>query len=659
MRKYIIKWRNKALSNKYIILYLTKLLKNRENYNNNILRSIVYKWLYKAKLKKVREKERIISEFCKNIARKIDIIKKWKELGNRLRNKEKEFDIDEINNKLKYYISMKIIKKIFKKHAQKDINNKLHKNKNISTFKEKIQIIFERIDNDSNKISLKKYFDKWRNNTNKIKNRLDKLDELMNILGLKQKRDDATTLYNIILLKKLLHDIPKFFLMNALYRIRDFANKKDKNTKLADDLLLSKKYIKNKKVSPLIKKLYKIYAYKVIDNLFNNIQEILKRRSEPSKKLFIEKMIKYYLNKDKEYTHSNKIENENKPYTKKILFKSKKKTQPKDIKDKSQIYLSLISILVKLIDDMIKKNKKESFIKIKYLFTSEKFADALRKYVYLKEKPNFEEFIDSLKILIDMYEHDGPQKSKLFKLLRRIIIKKLFIYKEKIYRVNKLFYLVNLTKFNIEMTKSRWIRQLIRKWRFITFMKKMARKKMELMYKNFHVSYLEMVNSIFSDDEKFNPSVVKEFERFGYGVGMFINEDPFISHEGKSCLGVKKQYLFQPIEIEKTIEIKKKVIEKEMKEEQFLTGIKGEYDNNLTESSKKKMGMSGRAEYDYDNTGGIYGTSFEKEDNKDISLNSKSKSKTKSKLKAHYSTKPFNEYEENDGENDTEKDKNK
>ena len=658
LRKYIIKWRNKALSNKYIILYLTKILKNRENYNNNILRSILYKWLYKAKLKKIREKERIISEFCKNIARKIYIIKKWKEFGKRLRNKEKEFDIDEINNKLKYFISMKIIKKIFKKHAQKDINNKLHKNKNISTFKEKIQIIFERIDNNSNKISLKKYFDKWRNNAYKIKNRLDKLDELMNILGLKQKRDDATTLYNIILLKKLLHDIPKFFLINALYRIRDFANNKDKNTKLADDLLLSKKYIKNKKVSPLIKKLYKIYAYKVIDKLFNNIQEILKRKSEPSKKLFIEKMIKYYLNKDKEYTYSNKIENENKPYTKKILFKSKKKTQPKDFKDKSQIYLSLISILVKLIDDMIKKKKKDSFIKIKYLFTSEKFAEALRKYVYLKEKPNFEEFIDSLKIIIDMYEHDGPQKSKLFKLLRRIIIKKLFIYKEKIYRVNKLFYLVNLTKFNIEMAKSRWIRQLIRKWRFITFMKKMARKKMELMYKNFHVSYLEMVNSIFSDDEKFNPSVVKEFERFGYGVGMFINEDPFISHEGKACLGVKKQYLFQPIEIEKTIEIKKKVIEKEMKEEQFLTGIKGEYDNDLTESSKKKMGMSGRAEYDYDNTGGRYGTSFEKEDNKDISLNSKSKSKTKSKLKAHYSTKPFNENEDKEEENQMEKDKN-
>jgi len=116
--------------------------------------------------------------------------------------------------------------------------------------------------------------------------------------------------------------------------------------------------------------------------------------------------------------------------------------------------------------------------------------------------------------------------------------------------MNKLFYLINLTMFNQELAKNRWIRQIIRKWRFVTFMKKMARKKMELMYKNLHVSYLEMVNSIFSDEEKLNPSVVKEFERFGYDVGMFINEDPFTPKEGKNVLGVKKQYLFQPIDLD-------------------------------------------------------------------------------------------------------------
>ena len=134
----------------------------------------------------------------------------------------------------------------------------------------------------------------------------------------------------------------------------------------------------------------------------------------------------------------------------------------------------------------------------------------------------------------------------------------------------------------------------------------MAKTPLSFIYKNLHVSYLEMVNSIFSDEEKINPSAVKEFERFGYGVGMFVNEDPYNPQEVKMCSGVKKLYNF-PIKMEKVIETKKKIVEKEIKEEQYVTGIEGgqyggmEYE---TESGKRYMGsmdMSGRAEYDYDN----------------------------------------------------------
>ena len=253
-----------------------------------------------------------------------------------------------------------------------------------------------------------------------------------------------------------------------------------------------------------------------------------------------------------------------------------------------------------------------------------------------------------------MYEHDGPQKAKLFKLLRKVIIKKLFIYKEEIYRVNKLFYLVNLTMFNLEMAKSRWIRQIIRKWKFIAFMKKMTKKKMELMYKNLHVSYLEMINSIFSDEEKINPSVVKEFERFGNGVGMFVNEDPYNIHEGK--VSFKKLYNFPVTKMEKVIQTKKKIVEKKIKEEKYYTGVEGKYDMDYgDESGKGSMGMSGRAEYnDYDNTGNKYETSYRKEDDKD----SKSKSKGKIKSKMYYSnkasTKPYYEKEENEEEEEKE-----
>ena len=122
---------------------------------------------------------------------------------------------------------------------------------------------------------------------------------------------------------------------------------------------------------------------------------------------------------------------------------------------------------------------------------------------------------------------------------------------------------------------------MLRKWRFISFVHKMTREKMELMYKNLHVSYLEMVNTIFSDEESKNPGVAKEFERFGNNIGMFINEDPYIDFDEKLCLGVKKQYLFQNANLgmEKIGEITKKVEGKKII-------MKEEYINDLSEAKE-------------------------------------------------------------------------
>ena len=91
----------------------------------------------------------------------------------------------------------------------------------------------------------------------------------------------------------------------------------------------------------------------------------------------------------------------------------------------------------------------------------------------------------------------------------------------------------------------RYYREIIRKWRFISFTKKMARKKMELMYKNLHASYLQMADDIFGED-KVNPSVWKEFERFGSNVGMFTGQEKEIEEElnKKYYSTIDKKYTF-------------------------------------------------------------------------------------------------------------------
>lgn len=83
-----------------------------------------------------------------------------------------------------------------------------------------------------------------------------------------------------------------------------------------------------------------------------------------------------------------------------------------------------------------------------------------------------------------------------------------------------------------KISNQRFFRELIRKWRFIAFTKKMARRKLELMYKNLHASYMQMADEIFGDDEV-NPSVIKQFEMFGNNVGMFTAQEPEVGEELK------------------------------------------------------------------------------------------------------------------------------
>ena len=103
----------------------------------------------------------------------------------------------------------------------------------------------------------------------------------------------------------------------------------------------------------------------------------------------------------------------------------------------------------------------------------------------------------------------------------------------------------------------------------------MARKKLELMYKNLHASYLQMADEIFGDDNNINPSVFKEFERFGANVGMFTGQDAEVDEElnKKYYSTVDKKYVFTT-RASMTLPVTKKIIKTEEyeEEEQIVEG---------------------------------------------------------------------------------------
>ena len=147
-----------------------------------------------------------------------------------------------------------------------------------------------------------------------------------------------------------------------------------------------------------------------------------------------------------------------------------------------------------------------------------------------------------------------------------------------------------------KITNQRFFRELIRKWRFIAFTKKMARRKLELMYKNLHASYMQMADEIFGDDEV-NPSVIKQFEMFGNNVGMFTAQEPEVGEEmnKKYYTAVDKRYVFKndreiSNEMRKSYTKKQQIIveQEEAKEiEEFPSPEKMPKNKDLSNSFKK------------------------------------------------------------------------
>ena len=126
----------------------------------------------------------------------------------------------------------------------------------------------------------------------------------------------------------------------------------------------------------------------------------------------------------------------------------------------------------------------------------------------------------------------------------------------------------------------------------------MSKRKLAYLYKHFHVNYLEMANNVFGEQDS-NPSVIKEFERFGSNVGIWENEKPDYADQIKHAKSFKRRITFtSPGAIfKKLIHGKEKEKEKEQEQE------------DEKEILKKKKSKFGKKEKDEDD---------KKEDEKEI-----------------------------------------
>ena len=90
--------------------------------------------------------------------------------------------------------------------------------------------------------------------------------------------------------------------------------------------------------------------------------------------------------------------------------------------------------------------------------------------------------------------------------------------------------MINVTEMHKKIAQQRIYRELIRKWRFAALAKKITRKKLELMYKNPHASYLQTADEFLGDNN----------------VGIFTGANPQVGEDmGKKYYSnVEKKYSF-------------------------------------------------------------------------------------------------------------------
>ena len=575
---------------------LLRIVNLKDQTTKDKFNSTLLKWLKNAKLKRANDSAKKIQNYLNKKSNKNRAKKNWRKLVLLLSNKNKKQSTLDIIKKIKlYFILLKLTKTLIekmKKDALKDLLNKLKYLKLQKILKK----ILKNLSSYSNSLLLQLYLNKWKDKINKLKKLKEILEKMVNDIDKRRKIIAAKTLGDVFLIKKLFHDILRIRALEFIRRLKNSGELKKRLRALGDTLVKTKKDLDNQNKKIFLKSLYKVYYTRALDKLIKKIKEKQKQIKKKYGKYFINLLKRINLQKSQEKSQS-KHQGSNQLKNTRLQFRAHL-SSPKAVTEDKKPYLYILPLFIEFLKNKIKERKEYSFKKILDKDKYNNFCRLIKKYVMKKQIPNKREFLD---ILMGSYKNlktKGPLLEKLYKLLKKYIIHILMKTLKQPSKLYKIFYLFKMTFMHKGIAERRFIREIIRKWRFSTFVKVMAKRKLELMYKNLHVSYLQMANEVFGDEESsYNASVVKEFERFGTDVGMWGNEDPNIPTETGYVKSVNKKYIFETLDNENNkffdeyntdVEIKKEIIVSDVKSE-IKSDIKGgKYSSDIKDKDKEK-----------------------------------------------------------------------
>ena len=546
VQKIIKNWKiylnNNQEKNKIVLLksIIRKLIEKK----SNIRKKYLNKWCYITRILRDDETKRRIAKYFAKAYKISNSRKNWKTLYDKLKIKNRNYNLMDILKRLKKRKSINRINELLAGRAAKKVVDKLKQNKHKDNIHNKLLKLIPSINKNNNNQIIQKYLLKWKDITNKLNHRESLFKNALNIIDKRQVIDSADIINKIMIIKKLLHDIPFIRAKYFIKKLKGQAENSDKLNKLKDAIIKAKNDLNIKDKKNVMNKIYKIYVYHKINNFIKSCNNYEQRLKNIYSKDFLQKLIEIRT-KNAAFNYNNELESTNKAKLTKLNFKTKNKKNYKIIYDKNAAMRKVLPSLLNYVSNKFKKRKEEAFEKIKSELINKSFANILKNYATNFSKPKILELVRYMKRDVKYSEIRPRTQIKLFKLFRKKYIKYVTSSLIEPSRLYRLYYLCNITRMHSTIAAQRYYRELIRKWRFITFSKKMTRKKLELMYKNLHASYLQMADEIFGED-KINPSVFKEFERFGTDIGMFTGQEPHIDEElnKKYYTSVDKKYTF-------------------------------------------------------------------------------------------------------------------
>ena len=565
------------------------------------------------------------------------ITNNWNKLKAKLLNKKTKNEIKEILKHLKANLFLIKIKKCLSLNANKYILKIFEKYNRDNKFKITMGKILNELNNKKYTNLLQKYFNIWYNKTNKEIEREEKLNNLLSTIEKRMSINSAKFLSQVCLIKNIYDTYAKYRKFESFKILKKYAQNKTHIHDFSKNISTLFNNIKFAEKKIILEKILKYYVFV---RLIKLLEKIKQNRNKEVKKYKI-KLFAYLKKKKEEFLSSEKSKRKNtiqymspkdkqkkldtvkkfehsKTKSQSIITISNKKTRNFKDKEKDKEKEVIKKKIVKNFNSNGKSNIYENKRGINYRrnkFNNEEKISR-RESEYDSENNNIKENINAIyepllgalnkvinkviirkkkeylimiKKRIKIYEEEKEKERiyyihKLHKTLRSITIKKLFFEKNELLKAKKLINLIKLTRINSQISTDRYIRQIIRRWRFISFVKIMSKKKLELMYKNLHVGYLEIINSLFNNESQF-PSVIKEFENFGSNVGMYKNSD-ILNKEKDLYQKVKKKYIAKPIEYDRqnliNIESGKFINELKYKSDEE----QGEDYNNNTDSDK-------------------------------------------------------------------------